>query len=533
MKKESFLKGAAILGVAGVVVKILGAFFRIPLANIIGAEGMGYYQVGYPMYTLILSFASQGFPTAISKLVSEKRANDNAGGAHKVFQTAFYILLAFGIISSLSLALGARYLVDNVIKSPNAYYAILALAPALLFVPIMASFRGYFQGMKNMTPTAISQVAEQFGRVIIGLALAVILLSTGLQYAAAGAAFGATIGGIAGLTIIVYIYRKNKAKIYSQFGTVPDASKEPTKGIIKDLLKIALPITVGSAILPLISMVDAMIVLRRLQAIGFTYEEANRLFGQLTGMAATLINLPQVFTVALAMSIVPVISEAVTRKDMTSIKADTGSAIRVSMLIGLPAAVGLAALATPIMLLLYPKQPPAIGQILLYLSFAVLFLTQLQTMTGILQGLGKPFIPVRNMMVGAVVKFIATYFLTGIPALNVKGAAIGTVSAYFVAALLNFIEVKKATGAKFDFIQFVLKPVISVGTMGVTVIITYGQLNPMVGNKIATVASIAIGGAVYGILLLITGAITEEDFDLIPGGKKIEKLLKKTKLLRG
>ncbi|WP_026477293.1 putative polysaccharide biosynthesis protein [Alkaliphilus transvaalensis] len=535
MKKDSFLKGAAILGVAGVVVKVLGAFFRIPLGRIIGSEGMGYYQVGYPIYTLILSFAAQGFPTAMSKLISEKRARGNYGGAHKVFKTSFYILLAFGIVSSLSLALGARFLVDKIIESPNSYYAILALAPALFFVPLLAAYRGYFQGMKNMTPTAVSQVVEQFGRVIIGLALAIIIFNAGigLQYAAAGAAFGATIGGITGLFIIYYIYSKEKAKILAQFEVIPDEAQEPSKGIIRDLLKVAIPITLGSAVLPLITMVDTMIVLRRLQEIGFSYEEANSLFGQLTGMAATLINLPQVFTVALAMSIVPVISEAVTKGDREGIKSDSQSAIRVAMLIGLPAAVGLAVLANPIMMLLYPNEPATLGEVMLYLSFAALFLTQLQTMTGILQGLGKPFIPVRNLMIGAVVKFVLTYVLTGIPALNVKGAALGTVAAYLVAALLNFIEVKRRTEAKFNIVQFIVKPVVSVALMAAVVSASYMVLNPMIGNKLSTALSIGVGAAVYGIVLLVSGAITQEDFELLPKGQKIAKVLRKTGLLKG
>ncbi|MBM7614784.1 putative polysaccharide biosynthesis protein [Alkaliphilus hydrothermalis] len=532
MKKDSFLKGAAILAIAGVITKILGAFFRLPLGNVIGSEGLGYFQAGYPIYVLILAFASQGFPTAISKLVSEKRAQGNAGGAHKVFRTSFYILISFGLISSLSLFLGARFLVDKVIASPNAYYVMLALAPALFFVPILAAFRGYFQGMKNMTPTAVSQVVEQIGRVVIGLALAFFLVDRGIEFAAAGAAFGPLVGAVTGLIIIYLIYRGKRGEILSQFERLPDESIEPTKGIIRDLLKIAIPITLGSSVLPLLNMVDTMIVLRRLQAIGFTYEEANSLFGQLTGMAATLINLPQVFTVGLAMSLVPVISEASAKGDLESVQSDAKSAFRVASLIGFPAAVGLGVLSGPIMQMLFPKEPASLGEIMLVLSAAVLFLTQLQTMTGILQGLGKPFVPVRNLMIGAVVKFVVTYTLTGIPVLNVKGAAIGTIAAYFVAAALNFIEVKRATGTQFDIVQFGIKLLASVTAMGLVVLLSYRLLYPVLGNSISTLTSIGVGAAIYGILLLMTGALTQEDLDLLPGGNKLSKILKKVRLMR-
>ncbi len=532
MKKDSFLKGAAVLGVAGMIIKVLGAFFRIPLGRIIGSEGLGYFQVGYPIYAFLLSFSTQGFPTAISKLVSEKRAKGDTAAAHKVFRTSLKILLTLGVLSSLILAFGARYIVDNVVKSPNAYYSVIALAPALLVVSAMAAFRGYFQGMKNMAPTAISQVAEQFGRVIIGLLLAVLLLNKGIEFAAAGAAFGASIGGVFGFLIIYYIYRLFRVRILASFDRLPNEQEAPTKIIIRDLLKVAIPITIGGAVMPLINIVDTMIVLRRLQAIGFSYEEANSLFGQLTGMAATLINLPQVFTVALSVSVVPVIAEATANKDFKTVQADTRSAFRVSLLIGLPAAVGLAILSGPIMKLLFPNEPASAGEILLFLSMAVFFLTQLQTLTGVLQGVGKPTIPVRNLMIGAVVKFFVTYTLTGIPSLNVKGAALGTVSAYLVASVLNFFAVKRYTKTTFNLVQFFAKPLSSVFAMGLVVALTFRGLASNLGNNLSTVVAIGVGVVIYGLALLLTGTITKADFDLLPGGPRLAKILSRTGLLK-
>jgi stage V sporulation protein B len=227
MKKDTFLKGAFILGISGIIVKIVGAFFRIPLANIIGSEGVGYYQVAYPIYTFLLSFSAAGFPTAISKLVSEKRARGNIRGGHKVFQVSLGILMIIGVVSFLFLSLGARFLVDTFIKGPNSYFSILALAPALLFIPVMAAYRGYFQGLQNMIPTAVSQVVEQIARVIAGLALATFLLSYGTEYAAAGASFGATAGAIAGLIVIFLIYINNKNAIFSEFQSIEQYREEP------------------------------------------------------------------------------------------------------------------------------------------------------------------------------------------------------------------------------------------------------------------------------------------------------------------
>lgn len=533
MKKDSFLKGAAILGAAGILVKIMGAFFRIPLGNIIGSEGLGYYQVGYPIYTFLLAFSAAGFPTAISKLVSEKRAQQNNRGAYQVFKVSFILLLTIGSVSAIGLALGARHFVNNIVESPKAYYAVLSLAPALFFVSLLAAFRGYFQGMKNMTPTAVSQIVEQLGRVVLGLALAVLLVDRGLELAAAGASFGATIGGITGLMIMVYIFFRSRRKemLDAQPGLM---NQEDTfAGVIKELFKIAIPITIGASVLPLITMMDSLIVLRRLQEIGFTYEEANRLFGQLTGMALTLINLPQVLTVALATSIVPVVAEAVAKGELKNAQRDIQSAFRISMLLGLPAAAGLAVLSTQIMHLLFPKEPSSVGEILLYLSMAVLFLTQVQTLTGILQGLGKPTIPVRNLMIGAAVKLVSTYVLTGIPALNVRGAALGTVAAYLVAAVLNFMAVKKYSGTHFNKYNVFVKPIISVLTMATAVKLVYMLSAPMLGTRPSTVLSILSGGVIYGIMLLLTKTVTAEDFELLPGGRRLSGLLRKVGLLRG
>jgi stage V sporulation protein B len=532
MKKDTFLKGAFILGMAGILVKIVGAFFRIPLGNIIGSEGIGYYQVAYPIYTFLLSFSAAGFPTAISKLVSEKRAKGNIRGGHRVFQVSFGILAVMGLVSFLFLSLGARFLVNNFIKSPSSYYAVLALAPALLFIPLMAAYRGYFQGLKNMVPTAVSQVMEQIGRVAIGLGLAIFLLSRGTEYAAAGASFGATAGGIAGLLTMLVIYFRQKNKIFSEFQPIEQYEEESVGRITKDLLRIALPITIGAAVLPLINMIDSMVVLRRLQAIGFSYEQANSLFGQLTGMAVTLIQLPPVLTAALSMSIVPVIAESMVKRDMESVQSDVKSAFRVSLLIGLPAFIGLAVLSTPIMKMLFPNEPASAGQVLLFLSLATLSLSMVQTLTGILQGLGKPEIPVRNLMIGAGLKLVVTYILTGIPMLNVRGAALGTVTAYTVASILNFIALKKYTKVQFEFVQFALKPIISTGIMGIIVYVTYRLAFPIVGNSLSTILSIAVGGAIYGLMLLITGTMVEEDFELLPKGDKIAKILKKAKLLK-
>ncbi len=535
MKKDSFLKGAFILGLAGILVKVMGAFFRIPLVNIITSEGMGYYSTAYPLYVLLLVISTAGFPTAISKLVSEKIALGDRRGAHRVFKVSFRALISVGVITSAILFFGADFLVVNWFKNPKALYSMKAIAPALLFVPIMSSYRGYFQGLQNMKPTAISQLIEQFFRVGLGLTLAFYMFERGKEYGAAGASFGATAGAIFGAIFMVGIYMRSRKDIKRDIESSACISEdnETTGDIIKKLLGVAIPITIGAAVIPIMTFIDTAIVMRRLQEIGFSVEESSSLYGQLTGMAATLVNLPQVLTVALSMSLVPIISQCIAVKDMKKAKEQTRISMKVASVLSFPAAIGLAVLSVPIMQLLFPNEPSSTGQILLVLSFGVVFLCFTQTFTGIFQGMDKAHIPVINIAIGAVLKIAISYVLTGIPAINVRGAAMGTVVAYAVAAILNFIQLKKYMDIELNFVDSVGKPFAASVIMGVVVKLTFSAVHGAVGNDIACIASIGVGLAVYAVLLFKVGIITSKEIMTLPRGKKLSKILVKLRLISG
>lgn len=535
MEDRGFLKGAAVLGIAGAIVKVLGAFYRIPLGNILLDEGMGYYQTAYPFYVLLLTLATAGFPVAIAKLVSEKRALENYKGAHQVFKISFRVLFITGSLASIFVLLNAKRIV-GILENPNAYYSLIGLVPALFFVPIMASLRGYFQGQQTMKPTALSQVTEQLFRVVGGLGLTYIFMQYGLAQGAGGASLGGSLGALAGTLAIGYIYIKDKDNREEELARCKGQEESVSK-VIKSLLVIAIPITIGSAIVPIMNTIDTFIVLRRLQSIGYSQAQANALYGQLTGFAQTLINFPQVFSMALAMSLVPSISRASVKNNRDEVNSLAETGIRITLLIGLPAAFGLFILSEPIIGLLYYKNPQetivSIAEILKLLSFGVIFLTLVQSLTAILQGLGKPFDPVKNLFVGAVVKTILTYILTGIPSINVKGAAISTVIAYLIAAVLDLYSVKKYTNIDYKQKSLFINPLISALGMMLTTKITYSILSSiMSSSKFATVISIGIAAVVYGILLLLTGSITYEDFKVFKKGEKIGKRLRDLNLLK-
>ncbi|HHX13776.1 MAG TPA: polysaccharide biosynthesis protein [Clostridiales bacterium] len=541
MTKKSFLQGAAVLGGAGLIIKFLGAVFRIPLANIIGDTGMSYYQTSYPVYVLLLTLSTAGIPVAISRMVSEREAIDQFHEAYRVFRLSFWLLLGIGLASFAMLFFGARPIV-TFLKNPEAYYAMRAIAPALLIVPLMAAFRGYFQGQQDMKPTAVSQVIEQVVRVGAGLTLAVLLFTRSLPLAAAGASFGATAGAGGGLIAIlaIYFYRREalRRKIESQSSHVP---REASRRILSQILIIAVPITIGASIMPIMNTIDVAIVMRRLTATGFSPAEAKALFGQLSGMVGPLINLPQVLTQAIAMSLVPAIAAHHRRQEIDQLQHNIELGFRAALILGVPSALGMMALAKPIMLLLYPAQPESAvnGALSLFiLAFGILFLASVQTLTGVLQGIGQQMIPVRNLAIGAGCKVVVTYALTGIETININGAAIGTVIAYIVASTLNMMAVCRLTGARFNFQLTFFKPLLAGLTMAVAARILYVlleaglshlELRASLTNAAATGGAVLFGGLVYGFMLLAARAVSEEELKLLPKGEKLTRLFKRYK----
>ncbi|MBQ4504971.1 MAG: polysaccharide biosynthesis protein [Firmicutes bacterium] len=531
-KKKSFLGGAAILAGAAVIIKVMGAFFRIPLSNIIGSLGMSYYQTGYPLYNLFLTISTAGIPVAISRMVSERQAVGRYYEAHRVFRTALLLLLGIGAISASLLFFGAGAYAESA-GIPEATMATRALAPALFFVSVMAAFRGYFQGNRNMKPTALSQLFEQFFRVGLGLTLAVVLTSKGLEYAAAGASFGAAAGGMAGLITMIIIYMLARESFQKKIRTGIQEPGAPTGKILVQILMIALPITIGSSIMPLLNMIDVQIVVNRLVATGYTPEAAKELFGELTGFAQPLINLPQVLIQAIAVSLVPTIAAAYKQKDHEDLSFNIQTGMRTAMIIAMPCAFGMMSLSEPIMLFLYPAEKASAisaAPLLFILAFGIIFLSGIQTLTAILQGIGKQNVPMINLMIGAVVKIFCTMTLTGIPEINVKGAAIGTVATYFVTFVLNMIAVYRYTGTRFPLVQIFFRPLVSVGCMSVGAIFGHRAVMALLGsNSVATLAGVAVGGCLYVVMIFVTKTITPEELTMLPKGDKLAKLFRKIK----
>lgn len=536
----SFVKGAAILGIAGIIVKVLGAIFKIPLVSIIASTGMGYYSSAYPIYVMLLAIATSGFPIAISKMVAERRAKGNVKGANEIFSIILPLMVGIGIITSLGLFLSSDFLARNMLENPKAVYSLKALSLALLFVPIMSAYRGFFQGRNTMFPSAISQLLEQLGRVMLGLTLALIMVNKGVEFGAAGASFGATGGAFFGLLAMMWFYLREKKTLNEECQIYDYYEKENAFPVIKELLIIAIPVIIGALVKPIMDFIDASMVIGLLMRSGVGELEANSMLGQLSGMATTMVNLPSIMISAIAMSIVPIISYEYSRNNIVSAKRNVLLSIRMALLIGLPTGIGLMSLSEPIMSLLFPREPSQLaGQILFIAALGVVFLSLIQVLTAILQGVGKAHVPVLNLMIGVVFKVIITYLLTTNKQFGVKGAAIGTVVAYVISAFLDFIAVKKLLMVEFDYKKIFVCPVVVTVVMGCVARISYKVasialttiISDSAANKFATLIGIIFAGTFYIVALIKCKIVEEDDFKNISKGKRMISLLKKLKLM--
>ncbi|MDU4961729.1 MAG: polysaccharide biosynthesis protein [Sporomusaceae bacterium] len=512
---RSFLKGALILSIAGFFVKGIGFLNWIILSRVLGAEGIGLYQMAYPVYLLALSLSSAGLPVAISIITAEKLARGDYRGAGRVFHVSLAVLSISGLLLSLVVWNGADWLIAlKLIRDPRAYYSILALAPAIFFVTLLSSFRGYLQGWQRMTPTAVSQVVEQLLRVATMLIFAAMLLPQGLEYAAAGATFGAAPGAAAGLLVLIYYYWKVRAeakiKIAAQPQTMP---QEPVWTIMRRLVLLALPVSVSDLMLPVVSNLDLLIVPARLEAAGYSVAQATEQFGHLTGMAVPLVNLTTILTAAMATSLVPAISAAYAVGDRQGVKSRIATAVRISHMVTLPAFAVLLTLASPIADMVY--HAPQAGRPLEILAVAVFLLGLHQVTTGVLQGMGHTTVPLVNMGLSAVVKVVLNWLLVGLPAFGIGGAALATVADIGLAAVLNLYFLHRYAGFYLAAGEL-WRPALAAAAMAVVMYGLHGEAVRLAGNTIATVAAFAAGVIVYTGVLIISGGLQQADLEQVP-----------------
>ena len=522
-KRASFAKQAAVLAIASLLVRFLGFLYRLPLTKLIGDEGNGIYSAGYYLYTFFLIVSSAGFPAAISKMISERVAKSDYAGVRSVFRAALITAFFSGFSASVLVGFGARYL-SNMISSPKSFYSILSLSPTVFIVAIMAVFRGYFQGLKNTWPTAISQVIEQVFNAVFSVWLAFVLVKKSVALGAAGGTIGTGVGAFCGLVTIVSIYfykRKSMACGLNAAANndLPQLSRD-FKSIFFELVKTSAPIIIGTAVFSVTNLIDMKMVMVCLKK-NFSEQQANVLYGQLTGKYVVLTTLPVSIATAVATAIVPNIASSFVLKDFSVVRKKINSALRITMILSIPAAVGIGVLGKQILIMLFPDYPDG-AKLLAIGAVSIIFLALAQVVTGILQGINKLRTPAVAAFLGALVKIPLNYFLITNPNINVLGAVISTIACYLVASIVDLIVMSRTVNFLPDVNLFFVKPLIASGVMGLFCHFFYDLIYFFCGiNSLALILSIMLGAIVYLVFLVIIKGVVKEDIELIPICNKI------------
>ena len=573
-KGQTFMHGALILILSNVLVKVIGALFKIPLARLLNEEGMAIFNTAYQVYAALFAISTTGLPIAISKMVAENMAQKNVEMCRRIFKVSFLLLGALGLTGSLVLYFFAPY-IASMIRDTAATYSMIAISPALFFICIASCYRGFFQGMLNMKPTAISQVIEALGKLMLGYGLAFVLMRYArisaaesqkeliYDWPAAGAVLGITLGIIVSAFYLAIKYLSFVRK--RGYAALDDGRQKNVLSsltITKNLILIAVPITLGAFVSSITAIVDMVMIRGRLQDIAFTKETAQQLYnlchiaiydrnhvfsdflqtlslgekqarwlyGSYSGYAYPLFNLPSTIVLALSMSIVPAISAALASNDRLRAQNTVQSVVRIILVFSLPCSVMLIMCAEPMLRLLYHNISSAM--LLKLMAPACVAITLVSVTTAVLQASGHVMIPVRNMVMGGIIKVISNYFLIGSAHFGIFGAPISTSICYFFIAICNLMAVKKTLEVSFDFTQSVVRPLIASMLMGACLWIfgKFGFWQEGTSNLV-TIGLIGINGIFYIIFLLFVKGLVKKDIEMLPNGKNIVKVLAKYKII--
>ena len=525
-KKQNFLQGTALLAMATAIVKVIGALYKIPLNAIIGEQGFGYFNTAYEIYNVLLMISTAGLPVAMSRMISQASSLQHYNQVRRVYNTARGIFLGLGIAGSLLMTLFCRQLAAFQ-EQPDAWAAIGALGPCVLLICIMSTFRGFFQGQGNMLPTSISQVLEAVAKLAVGIVAAVVLLKTtgSIPLAAGGAILGVTASCLLSSIYLFGCFRRT-------FKTLPVSGEEVSSftDTAKGLLIIAVPITLGSAGLQILTMLETKLYMTQLLGLGYSQGDADTMKG-IYNMTQTIFNMPCAFITPITISIIPAITAQLTLCNSGEARATEESAARITGLISMPCAFGLAVLAEPVTALLggYTGEKLVLAtQLMSILGLSIMFNAVVLVTTAIMQAHGRAGRPVVNMLIGGLIKLAAIYILTGNPHIHIIGTPIGTLLCYLSICCLNIFSIRTLLDHPPALVKNLARPFLAALIMGIlTRLVWFGLKNLGISSRLLLCAvPIAVGVVVYCIAAVKLKVVTREDCLLLPKGEKIAKLLK-------
>jgi len=540
-KKQNYLHGAAILTAGVIIMKILGAIYKIPIGNLLGDDGYALFLSAYNVFSVFLMLATAGLPVALSRMISAANTQGRPMQVRRTFSVASWTFFALGALSTSIMFLFPNWLAADVLHNPDSALCIRVLAPSVLIVCFTSSYRGYAQGHENMIPTTIGEVLEVLFKVIAGLIISTVVIKSGLgrPKGSAGAMLGVTVGSIVSLAYMIWYKRTHYAELSASYtgGVSPtdtpddDDKVDSAATIVKNILSIGAPIAFGACILAILNSVDSKLCMNRLQtAAGFTYKQAKILYG-VYGKAQNFFNLPAALITPLTISIVPAISGAISvgkRKTAAKISEDS---MRIAAVISMPMGIGLAVMSAPIMQVFYPGSHEAGPALLAIMGVASIFVCLLLLENAVLQSSGKEKYTMVTLITGGVVKIAVNWVLVANPKINIYGAPIGTLVSYIVMVTMDFLFMSKLLLRSPRISRIVFKPGIASLVMGAGAWAVYGLLSKLLGSGrlmmfVSMCVSIVIAVVIYVVLTLVLKTISAEDLELIPGGKKIAKILK-------
>lgn len=519
LKKNSFIYSTIILVISNFLVRLLGFIYKIFLSRHLGSEGIGLFHLVFHTFLVLITITSSGIPVAVSKIIAQKKSLNDYKGCKATLTISIFLGFTISIFLSFLLFYNIDFIINHVVKSYKLYESLFALIPAIPIVTLSSILRGYYYGIKNVKPAAVSQVWEQILRVSFVMGILYFIPSLNLRYSVTVATLGVTIGELGGLILLIFNLRSTKVYIISSPATSFKNLSSKNIPLFLNILAISLPITITRLVSVLTQSANMFLVPRRLQLTGLDLNQSVSAFGEVVGMTFPLLFLPFVVTSALVVNIIPNVSEEKALKNWNRIRNKSLLALRVALLISIPIAFVFLFFSKPLCMFLYGK--PNVGIYLKHLSITVIFLSLHHIIGGILHGMGKQILTTINYLIGMGIHFICIYFLIPVPKIGIHGFNIGFILSSVIIFLLNFYSLRKYLYIKLELFNHILKPILASIVMILFIKFTMPILsNLLLSDKLSLILSNGLGGIIYFIIIFATGSIKIKTFiSLLLGDK--------------
>ncbi len=541
----AFLAQGMILASAGIITKIIGVIYRIPLINIMGDQGQGYYGVAFEIYAIALLLTSYSLPLAVSKLVSARVSKGERRNAYKVFKAALMFAITAGTAIGLIVFFGAGFIADKIMAMEPSKYALRVLAPCLLIVAVMGVIRGYFQGLGTMLPTAVSQILEQIVNAVVSVVGASYLFEFGRQaaekkkldylapaYGAAGGTLGTLVGAVSGLLFLLLVYSAYKKIIRRQLRRDRTRHREPYSVIFPILIMTITPVILSTAIYQSTKILDVGIFNNIMSVQGMEKERYETLIGMFSGKFTTLVNVPLALSNAIGASVIPSLTAAVTARDRKLVHHKIHLATRFVMLVAIPSTVGCFVLARPILDLLFTGDNEIPALLLMTGALNIAFYSLSTITNAMLQGINRMTIPIRNAVISLIIHLISLVIMLVALKMNIYAVVVATMIFSLCMCLLNGAALHREIGYVQEQHKTFLIPIIASIIMGVVALIAQLILEVILPGKLATVIALFIAVLVYAVALLMLGGLSEDEILAMPKGGMLVTLFKRLHLLR-